>query len=171
MDLVSVRTLLNGFSQAAARFDEARTSEDPEPIFHAIFEALNWAVVFEDRVRTHWVPEGQPLDWEWRAWISDAEILEAVRWTRNTVHHDWVDALALDASGAEYPRTYPRVYHEWRWKRIEELPESGRAESREAYVELLDGVKVRDTLVTLGEVLSKVTMIMDPRRPKVYGVT
>ncbi len=170
MSLVRVRQLRNGFHAATERFEEARTSTDSESAYQSIFEALNWAVAFEDRIRRDWVPEGKPLDFAWRDWIAGAHILEAVRWTRNTVHHDWVDALAL-AEGAAYPRTYPRVYFEWCWRPAAELPVTDlqRPAGRAAYIDSLEGQTVRDTLDRLNEVLSRVTHIIDPPRPVVHG--
>jgi hypothetical protein len=38
--------------------------------------------------------------------------MRGVRFARNSVHHQWSDALELDTSGRRYPRTYPLVYFE-----------------------------------------------------------
>jgi hypothetical protein len=50
---VGLSTLLSGYQQAYNRWMMApRIDTDPEQAFIAIFDALNWAVVIDDRLRT-----------------------------------------------------------------------------------------------------------------------
>jgi hypothetical protein len=55
----------------------------------AVFEALNWSVTLDERLR-------HELDGEdWTADLDGGGIVRALRYTRNCVHHNW--AAALDA--------------------------------------------------------------------------
>ena len=87
-------------------------------------------MALDDRCAHHWVPEGEPLGFEWRERITGAEVMRGVRWARNGVHHQWSDALVRE-EGKQYPKRFPVVYHEWVWRRAEEFPELGRAKTRE----------------------------------------
>jgi hypothetical protein len=114
--------MFTGYSRAVERFEAAAKKRDPQETFIPVFEALNWAVALDDRVRVHWVPEGEPLGWAWRERVSGAELMGGVRWARNRAHHQWSDALALDEAGRRYPRDYPVVYFEWLWRPANDLP-------------------------------------------------
>jgi hypothetical protein len=61
--------------------------------FQALFEALNWAVALDERTAAHWAPEGTPLGWHWRERFASGPLIQAVSYARNSVHHQWSDAL------------------------------------------------------------------------------
>jgi hypothetical protein len=88
-NIATFETMLIGYTDAAARFDEAaKKKRDPHATFIAAFEALNWAVALDDRVRRQWKPDGQLLGWNWRERVGHgAEIMGGVRFVRNGVHH------------------------------------------------------------------------------------
>ena len=69
-NIVTVESMLIGYTDAAARFDRAAKDADQDPIavYNALFEVLNWAVALDDRVGEHWRPDGgdQPLGFAWR---------------------------------------------------------------------------------------------------------
>lgn len=71
-----------------------------------LFEALNWAVALDQRTAAHFVPDGKPAGYAWPSRIGyGAEIMPGVRFVRNSVHHQWSDALQL--RGGAFP--------EWRY--------------------------------------------------------
>jgi hypothetical protein len=66
----------------------------------ALFETLNWAVALDERVGTHWLPDGKPLGWKWRQRLGHgAEIMGGVRFARNSVHHQGRMRYSSPAAG------------------------------------------------------------------------
>jgi hypothetical protein len=156
--------MFEGFAGAAGRFNDATKGCDPTAAFIPLFEALNWAVALDDRAAKRWTPEGKVLGWEWREKVPGAEIMRGVRFVRNSVHHDWSDALTLDKGGRAYPKTFPVVYFEWRWRAAGELPEPGRKDKagEEVYGQELEGQPARVTLETLTGALRFLREAMEP---------
>jgi hypothetical protein len=156
--------MFEGYAAAVVRFHEAAKTRDPTATFIPLFEALNWAVALDDRAGKHWTPEGKPLGWEWREKIRKAEMMRGVRFVRNSVHHDWSDALDLDESGRTYPKTYPVVFYEWRWRAADELPEPDKEDKAGAkvYRDLVEGEPARHTLETLGEIFYFLRQVLEP---------
>ncbi len=124
---VSLGVLVAGFRQARARFDVAKLQRDPVPAFHALFEALAWAVSVDERL-------GYP----------DHAELRGLRYVRHAIHHQWADALELYDGGAEFPVTFPLVFFEWRWRPDVPPPRNRKDES--SYVDYLAGRAARRTL-------------------------
>ncbi|WP_207084979.1 hypothetical protein [Nocardioides sp. S5] len=129
-NIVTYRTLLDGYEQALRRFTDASKGRNASDVFLPLFEALNWAVALDDQVRAHWAPEGIPLDWSWRTRVAGGDLVNAVRCAvnavrcaRNRVHHQWADALVL-REGMSAPLTPPLVLHEWSWRPLGDLPKS-----------------------------------------------
>jgi hypothetical protein len=166
-DVVNVRTQVAGYEQAVARFDAATKAQDATAAYLPLFEALSWAASIDYRVAALFVPDGikHPPRENWHARIAGGEIVPALRWVRNAVHHDWADALGLDESGYTYPRTYPKVYFEWRWRAADSLPANQRTKGRDAYVDLLAGRPARTTLAQLSVVFGFVAMLLEPASP------
>lgn len=162
---VRVRTQLNGFLGAADRFSEALADNDADRMFYAIFEALNWSVAIDDRIQSHWAPEGRVIGREWRSRVQGAEILKAIRWARNSVHHDWADALRLEAGGFQFPMTFPLRFSEWVWKAADLLPDDGGRFGKSEYEHELSGRPARIAISELRDVFSRVTMFLDPPSP------
>lgn len=50
-----------GFDAAAARVQHAAAEKNSSELFIALFEALNWSVVLDDRIATHWRPTANLL--------------------------------------------------------------------------------------------------------------
>ncbi|HZJ07048.1 MAG TPA: hypothetical protein VFD59_16460 [Nocardioidaceae bacterium] len=119
--IVTFRVLLGGYEQAVERFGEASRTRDPVRVFAPLFEALNWAVVLDDQAREHWAPEGVPLGWSWRTRVEGGDFVSAIGFVRNRVHHQWADALTL-SDGFSSPLVAPLVSHEWRSRRLVDLP-------------------------------------------------
>lgn len=157
--------MFEGYWHAAGRFHEAAKTRDPTATFIPLFEALNWAVSLDERAAKHWTPAGEPLGWAWREKVHGAEILRGVRFVRNSVHHDWSDALELDdQNGSTFPMTFPVVFFEWRWRAADELPERDRKDTGgdAIYRERLEGQPARLTLEALGEVFWFLRQVLEP---------
>jgi len=157
--------MFEGFAHAAQRFEAAIKDRDSAQVFAGAFEVLNWSVALDDRVRKHWCPEGKPLDWAWRERVHGAEIMRGVQYVRNSVHHQWSDALERDDSGRRYPKTYPVVYFEWLWRRANELPlpadRREDTEGRAVYEKHLEGEMARETIGELANVFNHLRKLME----------
>jgi hypothetical protein len=105
--------LIRGFELASRRFNELIRCTDPDAIFMPLFEALNWAVSIDDRLKDSWEAEPRSMKW-WTEGFTHGEVVNGVRFARNRVHHQWADAL-----GPTYARTldFPAGFIEWRWHR------------------------------------------------------
>jgi hypothetical protein len=148
--LVTVNMPLAGYAYAIQRLEHA--AGHPSASFRAVFEALNWATSIDDRIRQHWVPEGQPLDWEWRERVSGAEVMPGVRFARNHVHHHWADAVYLDGMT-------------WRWRALSDLSAGADDRGSDVYVEHLEDQPVELTLARLAQAFERVGEFLEPPRP------
>jgi hypothetical protein len=137
-----------GFGAAAVRFTHAVERGEPLGVYVALFEALNWAVVLDDRTASMWAPDGEVLGWSWRDRIGGGEMLRGVRFARNSMHHDWSEVLELDE--VRHGES-SRVLQEWAWRPVDRLPSRGKeeADAEAVYVDQLAGRMVRSTLVGL----------------------
>ena len=118
--MVTYEAMVVGFIDATARFERSVGRRDAVLAYAALFEALNWAVTLEDRVREHWVPDGEPLDWEWRERLPNAEVMGAVRFARNRAHHQWADAMVVTTRTLPY--RFPLLIPDWKWRAAADLP-------------------------------------------------
>lgn len=162
-DVVSVRAQVRGYTTAYERFARALEGQDPVAAYIPLFEALNWAVSLDDRIKEIWVPEGNKLGWKWRAKAGHgAEILAGVRYARNSVHHHWADALRLeDAAGRSYPKRYPDRYFQWLWRNTADIP-APRPNGRQVYEQELAGRPAEESLATLANAFGFVTTLLEP---------
>lgn len=164
-NIVTFRMLHSGYLGASRRFHDASKERDKVAAFHPLFEALNWAVALDNRIGAHWAPEGKPLGWEWRERVSNGDLVQGLRWARNSVHHQWSDALVA-TDGRRYPKTYPVVYFEWLWRPASDYPrlKKIRPNGQAAYERRLQGTPARVTLSELGEVFTYVRELLEPPR-------
>lgn len=170
-NIVTFRTLLAGYDAAVSRFTTAALGRDATATFHPLFEALNWAVALDDQARQHWAPEGVPLDWAWRTRVPGGDVVDAVRWARNRVHHQWADSLAL-SEGVSAPLVAPVVAHEWRWRQLADLPDADLPKGKVAaaaagaaeghYRDLLADRPARHTLSELSSPFRHVATLLEP---------
>jgi hypothetical protein len=130
--------LVRGYGEAHDRFLAASQHPDsPEGLYFPLLEALNWAGALEEQLRPH----------------SDA-LLSAIRFVRNTVLHDWAEAV--EGRNVENPQVVtqgrsgplaPPVIYEWFWRDRQHLPSpQGRPRGGPVYDTLLSGKPVREAL-------------------------
>jgi hypothetical protein len=127
----------------------------PKDTFLPLFEALNWAASID----MFYVDAGRPLD---------DDLLKALRYARNSVHHQWGLALRrrerlhptplviTNRPGGSGPRG-PSVVWWWSWVSLEELPKSDDHPPRygedDAYERCLADKPAEETLQALKPVL------------------
>ncbi|HUK95352.1 MAG TPA: hypothetical protein VLU96_09885 [Gaiellaceae bacterium] len=134
---ITVDTSVRGFQAAARRLTEAVERRDPpEHAYLHLFEALNWAVAIIDAL-------GRP----------DVPIANGLRWARNSVHQEWINALETRAVLTPGPASQiigPTVVPEWVWLPVERMPKPRTSkrepEQRRAYAEQLAGRSAREVL-------------------------
>ena len=165
-NLVTFEAMLLGYTEAINRFDAAANKNDPIGSYTALFEALNWAVVLDDRTDAHLVLDGKPVKYRWRERIPNAEVMGGIRYVRNSVHHQWSDAVVL-RPGAMLPRKLPFPPSEWVWRPADQLPppppdKKPHAESEKFYREQMEGRPVRLYLDVLGGVFLTLQHLLEP---------
>lgn len=151
--VIEPRTLFKGYVQAVERLADARPRSSPrEQAVIALFEALNWAVTLDDRLRFD-----STLGWDWREQITGGEIVGGLRLARNRVHHAWAPALSEGLVPTTYGNarygdsTYGRTWL-WVWLPLNALPAGEgheRADDQAAYASGLQGAEVGETLTQL----------------------
>lgn len=162
---MNVRTQVRGYAAAVARFRSAVAGHDAIAAYHPLFEALNWAASLDFRIAELRAPDAKPRGKDWYMREGGAEAVPGLRWVRNTVHHDWANALRLDTEGRRYPRRYPTRYFEWVWRDIADLPPNDRNTGKDVYSELLAGRPAEFTLQILLEVFGFVADCVEPSLP------
>lgn len=163
-------TMFEGYDQAFVRFENAAVDAAPSPAYIALFEALNWAVALDDRAAKHWTPEGKPLGFGWRERAKGAEVMRGVRFARNSVHHQWSDALEFTKEGgSSFPVSVPGGIFEWRWRPASELPEPDKRfrtkrwpQERASYCEKLERDSALKTLRELGMGFYFLRLVLEP---------
>ena len=152
--------LLHGFLQAVSRFTTSGVSygslsrSEPDHDLDrlvltadwatAVFEALNWSVTLEERLR-HDLP-----GIDWTGGLKGGGVVRALRYARNCVHHNWAAALKSGLQEHEMVAAHATVLSiSW----VAEL-HSERTDRRgaAAYAENLAGRRVGDSLLEAAEV-------------------
>lgn len=165
-NMVTYGSMLIGFTDAAARFDDAVRERDPIRATNSLFEALSWVVALDNRIRQHWVPDGEPLDFDWRErlGLGVAQVMGGVRLAGNRVHHQWSDAMVVTE------RTYPSEVPEWVWRPVEDLPKGKPdLEGEDGYGKLLDGVPVKLCLDILNGPFFTIWSWIEPHTARAAG--
>jgi hypothetical protein len=179
-NIVTFSHLLSGYEAACARFWEAAEDSEQNRGFHALFEALNWAVALDERTAAHWAPEGTPLGWEWRDRFADGPLMRGVRYARNSIHHQWSDALVWKPLAEVMPEGFdarpdafgfPKPTAEglgWVWRNAADLPAPTRPDpvGEATYRERMAGRPASLTLVALQNVFWKLWHFLE--RPRLY---
>jgi hypothetical protein len=186
-DVVTVGAQVLGLRKAIERLELAAAQrEDPVETYLPLFEALNWIVALDDRIGAIWVPEGNKLGTAWRGRVSEGDVIIGLDWVRNVVHHQWADALQLDAVGHSlYPNSnlfpsqelHPKHEFAWVWRAVDHLPprtprrrrrrrQSGDVDpGRTAYQAHLEGQPAADTLREGLRACEFVAGVLEPLRP------
>lgn len=168
-DRMPFGAMARGFRGAVERFKGTSPLADPVAAAIPLFEALNWAVALDDRVREDWAPDGidrQP-GWDWVVRLSnvtEAEAVRGIRFIRNRVHHQWADALRI----AKGQSRYPARGFDWVWASADELPPTkGRFDElgHAGYQRLLEGRPADFTLATLAETYEFMDRLLEPFGP------
>lgn len=113
-------------------------------------------------------PSEKRLGLAWREQIDGAKIMQGIRFARNSVHHQWSDALEL-SRGRTYPKSYPVVFFEWQWRPVDDLPEPKEekqnkhwAEGKAVYETMMEGKPARTSLEKLAEVFFLLRQLLEP---------
>lgn len=115
-------------------------------IFIPLFEALNWAVSLDDRLASEW-PDPPGRDWHKK--VSCGGRVRGLRYARNSVHHDWAQAIDLPQKYRHLPAR--RSIKSWRWTSALPLKSPGfqDPDGERAYREKLVGECVVVTFAEL----------------------
>lgn len=149
---ITTNTLIKGYHQSYQRYKVAKNQSDPEELFFSLFETLNWAVSVDEKLKK------EKTNWQ-HSFGKKGEIMRAIRYVRNRVHHQWADAM-FKSSGAAFPLELPFALMEWNWKKLEDLPpieplfkdEKGK----QMYKEYLEGEPIRFSLGKLDNFFSQI---------------
>lgn len=167
-NIVTFSHLRGGYDAACMRFWQAAEDSAQNRGFSPLFEALHWAVALDERVAAHWAPEGTPLGWKWRQRFENGFLMRGVRFVRNSVHHQWSDALTWKPPAEVTPAAFdPRqdafgfpvptaAALGWVWREAPDLPEANRPDpaGQAIYDEHMSGRPASLTLVELQRVFS-----------------
>lgn len=159
-DKLEPEVLLYGFMRSIGRFTrsglsgENLTEPDQDDDLdrqvlaiewtNAVFEALNWSVTLDERIRH----ESKGKDWT--LGIDGGSLIRALRYAGNSVHHDWSAALDIGLAPDEFLAPHATVFGiTW----VNELT-VGRPDRRgaAAYAETLAGRNVGETLLAASKV-------------------
>lgn len=164
--IVTFRVLLRGYEEALARFREAAGGHDHTAAFLPLFEVVNWGVALDDRCGEHWAPEGQPLGRGWPSRLANAEVVRAIRFARNRVHHQWAEALEVDSSGLRSRLRERLPGFQWIWRTADGLPDAppDRRDpgGEECYTQLLAGQPAESTLIGLYQAYRQLADLLEP---------
>jgi hypothetical protein len=174
-NIVTFEAMFVGYTEALNRLEVASGGRSPAATYVPLFEALNWAHALDERVAAHWVPNGKTVGFGWRDRIPNAEIMAGVRFARNSLHHDWSEAVVLRDGGVSFPLSFPLSFTsgledgsrawEWVWRDADELPPPSKkphADSERIYREQLQGRNVKMTLDVLGGVFLTLQHMLEP---------
>jgi hypothetical protein len=163
-NIVTFESMMIGFTEALNRLDAV--SGDPILAYNALFESLNWAVALDERVGEHWVPDGEPLSWKWRARLGpEVELMSGVRFARNRIHHRWSDVIfaSVTPSGG---------FRAWMWRPVEDIPEGRPDPTGEAmYRDRLQGAPVQVALNVVGGAFLALLSMLEPHTVRNPAVT
>jgi hypothetical protein len=145
--------LVDGYRRAHARFTKTAHQRERKKRFIPLFETLNWAVAI--------------MDFDSR--FRQDEIVVALRFARNRVHHQLSEALeprdepnplVITAVRGQTRKVGPSTLLEWFWLPADQLPipkarfrNEGYRKGKKAYRDLLEGEPVEHALTHLDLIL------------------
>lgn len=145
-----IRILLRGLGEASQRIEEAKLERDPDAMFIAMFNGLNWIVSIHE-----WISSSDDRA-RWDARPEFLDLLRALRFARNRVHHQWATALVPE-DGTSFPLKFPAAFITWMWLPRAELPLAERPDDAgaDAYDRHLAG---KDVALAISDVQSAFLM-------------
>ena len=143
---------LAGFKQSHQRVSLAKNQTDRKQMFIALFEALNWIVSIDDRLRRN-----EP---KWQDQFGNSgEIVRAIRLGRNRVHHQWADIFFYSRQGLMLPVQIPSPLFDYVWIEAKQLPPVAKKfedrEGKALYQQLLENQPVRHSLLQMEGLFDK----------------
>jgi hypothetical protein len=159
-DRLALEMLLYGLVRAVGRFTRSGLNEEalsgPDEALDldhqvlavewgtALFEALNWSVTLDERLR-HELAGG-----DWTADLKGGAVVRALRYARNCVHHNWATALDADLGPNDLVAPHATVLGiTWTSELHSDRPDRKGAA---AYGQALVGRNVGDSLLAAVEV-------------------
>jgi hypothetical protein len=171
-NIVTFEAMFVGYTESLNRLEAASAFRDPVATYVPLFEALNWAQALDERVRAHWVPNGKPAGFSWRNRILHGDLMGGVSFVRNSVHHDWSEAVVLRDHGVSFPLTFPMSFTsgtgkpwQWYWRDADELPVPSKkqfADNELVYRTQMQGREVKHVLDVLGGVFFTLKELLEP---------
>jgi hypothetical protein len=158
-EIVPVETFHSGFVEARRRFDEAAKGRDDLAVFLPLFEALNWAVVLDDRLQAYWKAAPSNRDPSWADGFTFGDTVKGLRFARHRVHHQRADALWLSEGASGPVGSYAEGLHEWRWR--PDLPPGRDDRYKDEYEAKVMAVPARITLHELAECVGTALAYLD----------
>jgi hypothetical protein len=115
----------------------------------ALFVALTWIDSIELLLGSRVADRGGNPGWEQNLAASDADIVQAIKYARGAVHHQWWAAMVLHVvpATAHNERT-----NTWRWANLPANPNRRDKTGREAYERALCGRPVIESINALRRV-------------------
>lgn len=149
---ISLPELLDGFKQSHQRFQVAKNNIDEKQMFITLFEALNWVVSIDDRLRD------RNSNWQ-DQFGKQGETVKAIRFARNRVHHQWAYILHI-RDGVTLPVRLPTPLFDWVWIAATQLPAVAKRyedpKGEKLYRQLLENKPVRFSLLEMENLFDKV---------------
>jgi hypothetical protein len=124
--------------------------------FQSTFEILNWASALDEYVAKNWTIDGEHVGWTWRGRVDDGDLVNAIRFARNRVHHQWATALVPEHDP-------PNLLSDWIWVQSKDLPQPTGAKHNNGlddYDRRLANHAVRHTLRRLRHVFGGLTAML-----------
>jgi hypothetical protein len=120
--------------------------------YASLFEALNWSVALDDRLKRDWIAEA-----DWTTEINGGETIRAFRFARNSVHHEWAEAF-MPIDGAKIIEPWVTVLSlEWRDELQCDRPDRiGQV----AYETHLAGQGVGDSLLAMSDTFGRAIRLL-----------
>lgn len=149
----------------------ANPAENPDPrdepiaasgVFIPLFEALNWGVALDDRLSAEW-PEEPGRDWHKRVTVGSR--VRALRYARNSVHHDWAQAIDLAPKYRHLAARWSIMEWEWTCPLPAKGPSHLDRRGEHEYRTRLVGQSVGVTLTELGAAFAEGVHILSDAVP------
>lgn len=144
--------LIEGFRRSYSKTKDAKNRSESLEVFYALFETMNWIVCIDDKLKNsnpNWIKNYSD---------EDVQLLKAIRYARNRVHHQWVEIMSLRDKSI-FPAQFPISFHEWVWRKSVDLPladsQHPDINGKCAYEFVLQGQPIKLALIKIDSIFSK----------------